>query len=188
MGMTWCLRVKHFLLAGRIGCVCIRFKKFSNFAKLGLQREFILLGPVPIPCLAHLDGLDTSMVVYTHQTVDALIQLGIKVRIHLKVETGNNRQGVDGATCLALARKIRDSEHLELEGICTHFSDIEDTTDHGFARSQINRFEQTVELLLDDGINIPIRHVSNTAATLLWSDLPYELVRVGIGAYGLWPK
>ena len=128
------------------------------------------------------------MVVYTHQTVDALIQLGIKVRIHLKVETGNNRQGVDGATCLALARKIRDSEHLELEGICTHFSDIEDTTDHGFARSQINRFEQTVELLLDDGINIPIRHVSNTAATLLWSDLPYELVRVGIGAYGLWPS
>ena len=43
-GHDMVLAGKAFLAGGRIGCVCIRFKKFSNFAKLGLQREFILLG------------------------------------------------------------------------------------------------------------------------------------------------
>lgn len=176
-------------LAGGADWLCVHsIQEAEVLREAGITAPIHLVGPVPMSCLAQLDGLGVSMVVYTHQTVDALIALGIKVRIHLKVETGNNRQGVDGNTCLALARKIRGCDELNLEGICTHFSDIEDTTDHGFARAQINRFEQVVKQLADEGIHIPIRHVSNTAATLLWSDLPYELVRVGIGAYGLWPS
>ncbi len=147
-----------------------------------------LVGPVPTSAIKTLAALDVSMVVYTHETVDALLATGVRVRAHLKVETGNNRQGVDGPTCIELAQRIQASSNIILEGLCTHFSDIEDTTDHGFARLQIARFESVVDQLLDIGVTIKLRHVANTAATLLWSDLPYELVRVGIGAYGLWPS
>ena len=154
----------------------------------GLTIPIHLVGPVPIDRLNRVSELDLSMVVYTHETVDALIALDARVRVHLKVETGNHRQGIDLPMALQLAQKVDGSAHLQLEGVCTHFSDIEDTTDHRFARQQMSVFESIVDALNGAGHQIPIRHVSNTAATLLWSDLPYEMVRVGIGAYGLWPS
>ena len=176
-------------LDGGADWLCVHsIQEAETLRKAGVSAPIHLVGPVPLPSISKLSALDVSMVVYTHETVDALIAHAVRVRVHLKVETGNNRQGVDGATCLDLARRIQAGPTLLLEGICTHFSDIEDTTDHGFARAQITRFESVVNKLNTENIQIKLRHVANTAATLLWSDLPYELLRVGIGAYGLWPS
>ena len=154
----------------------------------GILVPIHLVGPVPLSLLHYVESLNLSMVVYNRETVEHLSAHKIKARLHLKVETGNHRQGVGLSECVSLANQIVDVPHLELEGLCTHFSDIEDTTDHRFARAQIQRFEDVSDALSQSGISIAIRHVSNTAATLLWDDLPYEMVRVGIGAYGLWPS
>ena len=154
----------------------------------GVSAPIHLVGPVPLEALGELDGLDLSLIIYCHATLERLIALGVNARVHLKVETGNHRQGVSGETCVELADKVRSAPSLTLEGACTHFSDIEDTTDHRFARGQVECFEAALKLLRAAGHEIPIRHVANTAATLLWSDLSYELVRVGIGGYGLWPS
>ena len=154
----------------------------------GISVPIHLVGPVPLNRLRRVSELSLSMVVYTLETVEELITLNAPVRLHLKVETGNHRQGVGLTMALRLAKKIAAAPLLELEGVCTHFSDIEDTTDHRFARQQMTTFESIVTALNEAGHPIPIRHVANTAATLLWADLPYEMVRVGIGAYGLWPS
>ena len=176
-------------LDGGADWLCVHsIQEAQSLRQSGIKAPIHLVGPVPVSVIKRVSQLNMSMVVYTHETVDALIEACVRVRVHLKIETGNNRQGVDGATCLELARRIDSSLLLTLEGLCTHFSDIEDTTDHGFARSQIARFESVVAELGAANIHVKLRHVANTAATLLWSKLPYELVRVGIGAYGLWPS
>jgi alanine racemase len=176
-------------LSGGADWLCVHsIQEAQMLRHSGIVAPIHLVGPVPVSVISKVSVLNLSMVVYTHETVDALIEAGVRVRVHLKLETGNNRQGVDGPACLELAKRIEASEHLILEGLCTHFSDIEDTTDHGFARAQIARFESVVAELSAAKINVRLRHVANTAATLLWSNLPYELVRVGIGAYGLWPS
>ena len=182
------LSAKAFVSGGTDWLCVHSIQEAQRLRNAGVTVPIHLVGPTPLACVDRLDALDVSVVVYTHEMVDRLIEAGSRVRVHLKVETGNHRQGVGKHLALELADKVHASETLTLEGVYTHFSDIEDTTDHRFARQQMSCFESIVEHLKQAGHEIPIRHVANTAATLLWSDLPYEMVRVGIGAYGLWPS
>ena len=155
---------------------------------LGTTCPLYVFGYVPLDDLGRVPELDVRLVVYNAETVQALAALGRPVRIHLKLETGNHRQGVDAHTLVELAEMISRAPHLELEGLSSHFANIEDTTDHAYARAQLTAFAAGVDRLKDAGHNIKIRHLSNTAAALLWPEQRFEMVRIGIGAYGHWPS
>ena len=75
-----------------------------------------------------------------------------------------------------------------LEGISSHFANIEDTTDHSYAGLQLENFRRNLERLTEAGIKIPLRHMSCSAAAMLFPKTHFEMVRVGIGVYGLWPS
>lgn len=145
-------------------------------------------------------GHGARLVVYDSEVVQAAAAaartLGTVARLHLKIETGNNRQGLRHDEAVELAARIASDPHLLLEGACTHFADVEDTTDHRFARSQLARFEAAVGAIRQR-LQLPpaghpddklLAHASNTAALLLWPEVCGGLVRFGIGAYGLWPS
>jgi len=110
------------------------------------------------------------------------------VPVHLKLETGTHRQGIAEADVLTFAERVRGSTSLDLEGIGTHFANIEDTTDHGFAESQLAAYQRIEGSLAAAGIELPIRHTACSAATLLFSQTHLDLVRIGISLYGLWPS
>ena len=74
---------------------------------------------------------------------------------------------------------------MRLEGLTTHFADIEDTTDHRFADRQL---AQLLEARVATGGDDLLLHSANSAATLLDERTHGDLVRVGIAAYGLWPS
>jgi len=154
----------------------------------GLDLPLYVLGPVLLDELAEASALDLRIVVYNEATVTRLVSLGCPMRLHIKLETGNHRQGVELQQALDLASRIAAAPHLELEGAASHFANIEDTTNHRYARRQLARFEDAVTALRQAGHAVPIRHLSNTAAAILWPEQTFEMVRVGIGAYGLWPS
>ncbi|MBI5607596.1 MAG: alanine racemase [Deltaproteobacteria bacterium] len=144
--------------------------------------------------------LDARFVVYDDEVVAAASAAaracGRPARLHVKVETGNNRQGLRHDAAVALAERIAADPHLRLEGLATHFADVEDTTNHAFARSQLQRFEACAAAIRarlglppaghpDDQL---LTHVSNSAALLLWPEVCGAMVRFGIAAYGLWPS
>jgi len=110
------------------------------------------------------------------------------VPIHIKLETGNHRQGLTPDEAFVLARFAHESPRLELEGVSTHFADIEDTTNHSFAQHQLDIFESFKSRCAGANIAISMFHSANSAATLLWSHAHGEMVRAGIAAYGLWPS
>src|SRR5690606_28005232 len=62
------------------------------------------------------------------------------------------------------------------------------TTDHTFAMRQLEAFGQAVESLRGAGIDPPLLHTACTAAALLFPETAFGMLRVGIGAYGLWPS
>lgn len=176
-------------LAGGADWLCVHaLEEARALRQAGIQAPIYVLGPVLLDDLAEAVALDLRLVVYNEATIDRLAALGAPARLHLKLETGNHRQGVEHEEALALAARIARVPGLELEGVASHFANIEDTTDHRYARYQLGRFEETVQALRAAGHAVPIRHISNSAATLLWPDQSFEMVRLGIAAYGLWPS
>ncbi len=135
---------------------------------------------------------ELRIVVYNIETVRELGKISERekkgVYLHVKLETGTHRQGVFPDKILEFVKEIRKFPFLKLEGISTHFANIEDTTDHSYAESQLTIFKKTVEMLEENGIIIPIKHTACTAATILFPETYFNMVRVGIGIYGLWPS
>ncbi len=154
----------------------------------GVDAPVQMVGPVLWEDLGEAAALDARVLVYRRETVERLEALGVSARLHLKLETGNHRQGVELPRALELAAQIAAAPNLELEGVSSHFANIEDTTDHRYARGQLERFEAAVAALRAAGHPLPICHLSNSAAALLWPDHCFDMVRVGIAAYGMWPS
>ncbi len=108
--------------------------------------------------------------------------------VHLKVETGVNRQGVVEEEMEAVLGLLGSLPTVELVGLSSHFADIEDTTDHTFAHRQMDRFRNYRRMLAAAGHEEPAIHMSCSAALLLWEATHGDIARVGISAYGVWPS
>ncbi|MFH1533115.1 MAG: alanine racemase [Pseudomonadota bacterium] len=110
------------------------------------------------------------------------------VPIHIKVETGNNRQGLSPVDARELAQLIHGLRGVTLEGLTSHYADIEDTTDHSYARCQLARFREVARDLAAEIGPIPVLHFSNSAAAMLWPETHFDMIRPGISLYGMWPS
>jgi len=138
--------------------------------------------------------LNVRLVVYTRETIDALAEIADEfsepINLHIKVETGNNRQGVREEDLLNFAKYILEKGNgkLRIEGLATHFANIEDTTDHSYAFMQLERFKAAGEMLKQNGINVPVTHCANSAATILFPETHLDMCRIGISSYGMWPS
>jgi alanine racemase len=160
--------------------------------RAGITSPVYILGYVPIEGILEAIELDCRLVVYTYETVKEISKAaersGKKARVHIKVETGTNRQGIPQDELLDFVQYITKFKNVEIEGLATHFANIEDTTDHSYAELQIQRFEKAAGDLEASGINIPIKHCANSAATILFPKTHFQMVRVGISGFGMWPS
>ena len=158
----------------------------------GIFSPIYVMGYVPLDDLEEAVDLDLRLVVYNKETVDKLAEIckakGKKVFVHLKAETGNNRQGLTLEGIVPFAKYIKEKVGIEIEGLATHFANIEDTTDHTYAMKQVGKFLEIDEALKKIGVNIPIKHCANSAATILFPETHFDLVRAGIACYGMWPS
>jgi len=110
------------------------------------------------------------------------------VRLHVKVETGTWRQGVDIKDVGPFVRDIRKNPGLVVEGLSSHFANIEDTTKRDYPRRQLDSYRSACRDLEARGLRVPLKHMSCTASTILFPEPDFNLARVGIGLYGLWPS
>jgi alanine racemase len=134
----------------------------------------------------------SRIILYDMDVAKAIAQAGqaagYSVPVHLKIETGTHRQGLEVDEAIALANLIESLDGIHLEGIATHYADIEDTTDHRFALNQLALLCQAKQQFEASHINVPMLHSANSAATILWQQTHGDFVRVGLAAYGLWPS
>jgi len=110
-----------------------------------------------------------------------------QINVHVKVETGLGRIGVEPHEVVLFLRRARSYRNLKVAGLFSHFS-AADERDKTFARHQLQLFEQTIREIQHAGIELPQRHMANSAATLDFPESYYDLVRPGLIIYGLYPS
>ena len=84
--------------------------------------------------------------------------------------------------------EIKGKTGLVLEGVSTHFANIEDTLNHDYAEKQLDIFQDALNRVRDQDEDPPIIHTACTAAVILFPRTHFNMLRAGIGIYGLWPS
>jgi len=157
----------------------------------GIATPLLVLGPVT------RDGAVSAARLGVDLTVGSLVAAGLvasiadpahPLRIHLKVETGVNRQGLLETELDDALSLLADMPGLDLVGVSSHFADLEDTTDRSWADKQTERFEAWLAALSDRGLGGLARHMSCSAAAILMPSTHRDIVRVGVSGYGVWPS
>jgi alanine racemase len=158
----------------------------------GFKQKILILGYVPLAQSGQLVEAELRTTVYNLQTLRALSAASCQQRkpafVHLKIETGTNRQGLPVSQLGNFINLLKKSPGLILEGVSSHFANIEDTTDDHYPSYQIENFLEAVNWLEQQGLKVPVRHMSCSAAAILFPKTHFNLARVGIGLYGLWPS
>jgi alanine racemase len=158
----------------------------------GLSLPILVMGYVPLDGLDEVVAYDLQPVVYNQETLERLsasaTARGVTVGVHVKVETGTHRQGVLERNVPGFVARLRESPALRLAGVTTHFANIEDSTNHEFAVSQIAAFSRIADAMAGLHPAPFLRHNACSAAVLLFNRTHLDLVRVGISLYGLWPS
>jgi alanine racemase len=189
-GMALCAR--EFLSAGADWLIVNAASEAARLREAQVRAPLYICGRVPAWEVDSAAQSGARVVLCCGEDVPLLARAGREagspVRVHIKLETGMHRQGISIGEGLELARQVRQLEGIALEGLTTHFADIADTTDHTFARRQLELLEEGRRVFAENGIDLPMVHSANSAGTLLWPETHGGLVRVGIAAYGLWPS
>ncbi len=158
----------------------------------GLTLPILVMGYVPLDAAGEVVARSLQPVVYNPETLDRLDALasarGTTVDVHVKVETGTHRQGVLERDVPKFISRLSETHALKLAGITTHFANIEDTTSHDFAESQIAAFSRIATAVAGLHPAPFLRHAACSAAVLLFNRTHLDLARVGIALYGLWPS
>jgi alanine racemase len=105
------------------------------------------------------------------------------IPIHLKVNTGMNRLGVDLDELPQMLDTIQSARHLRLEGLFSHFGSAE-VANEPHNDNQLKRFEQALQMTETFGLNPSFRHMTNSAAIITQPKAWFNLVRPGISLYG----
>ena len=119
-------------------------------------------------------------------------QVGRPARVHVKIDTGMSRAGSTLADLPALAAALRmaaDEGLVDVVGAWSHMSRADDPSEAGNAStaSHVRIFEEGLAILADAGVTPRIRHLSATSGILWHPEAHYDMVRAGIGLYGLSP-
>ncbi len=119
-------------------------------------------------------------------------ETGIRARIHVKIDTGMSRAGSTPADLPALAAAVRtasDAGLVEVVGVWSHLSRGDDPSPEGNAStaSHVEIFTRGLEVLAAAGVTPRIRHLSATSGILWHPEAHFDMVRAGIGMYGLSP-
>ena len=159
----------------------------------GITGPVLLLAEPPEEDLAEVVASRITPTLYRPPAVAALAaqarRLGSPmVKVHLKIDSGMHRVGAHPAALTELIRQVSETGVLRLKGIWSHFAVAD--TDPEYTRRQTATFlgawRQAEPLLATLGLS-PARHLANTPGTLFHPESHLEMVRPGLGIYGLYP-
>jgi alanine racemase len=118
--------------------------------------------------------------------VDTLQSINHCLKVHLKLDTGMSRLGTNWQDAVTFVSAVNQFSCLQIESIYSHLATADDD-DHSFMNIQYSRFQEAISALKSAGINLPRLHLANSAGTLSDRRLHYDMVRIGLSLYGLYP-
>ncbi|HHU61039.1 MAG TPA: alanine racemase [Natronincola sp.] len=156
----------------------------------GITAPILVLGAVGADELEVCVAQDLVVTVFEPHIAKLLSKAAVEqqkvAKVHIKVDTGMGRLGLLSRDFFDLVDLVLELPGLEIEGVFTHFAQAENP-DMEFTNKQWQRFTEIRKSLESKGINIPLFHAANTAAAFFFPESRLDLVRVGLGLYGMYP-
>jgi len=154
--------------------------------------EIMVLGYTPNELALDIINNNIIQTIYTKEQAQeyskVALTLNKRVKIHIKLDTGMSRLGmVFSDETIESILDMSKLDGLFIEGIFTHFA-VADEIDKTFTFKQVKKFNHIVSKLEARGLNIPIKHVSNSAGIIDLPEFNFDMVRAGIMLYGLYPS
>jgi alanine racemase len=131
--------------------------------------------------------ITASSIEKLEQIDQAAHTLGVRAKVHLKIDTGMERIGVHYYSAEPLLEASLHCENIEVEGIFTHFANA-DAADLSHARLQLARFNEVLKFYEERDLQPLIRHAANSGAVLQFPEAHFDMVRPGILLYGVLPS
>lgn len=163
-----------------------------QLVEAGRKKPIIILGLSFPEQFEEIVENDLRPAVCTYETTQALSDIAAEknkvCRIHIKVDTGMSRIGFqvtpESADTVARISKL---PNIMIEGIFTHFARADESS-KAPAYEQFKQFEKMIAMVEEKGVQIPLKHCSNSAGIVEIPECNMDMVRAGITLYGLWPS
>ena len=159
----------------------------------GIKEPILILGathtPEQIKAIAHWQLQPTlcnfKQALVFSETLEATAECE-PVPVHIKLDTGMSRLGPPWQQAAEFVQLVQRLPKLQIASIYSHLATAEDV-DQTVMRQQQTRFDRAIAQIKTTGIPLPLLHLANSAATLTERALHYDMVRVGLAIYGLYP-
>lgn len=151
------------------------------------KHHILVLGYILPDNVRLLDTKCCSFVVQDVAGLEAFGRLKRRVRVHLELNTGMNRLGLQPDELDEYLTTLKRFPNLELEGIMTHLADADNEIDDTFTRQQVTQFDQQVAAILAQGFKPEYIHIAQTAGSMKAQSQYANAMRLGIGLYGISP-
>lgn len=163
----------------------------QSLRRAGIESPIFLLFEPPPTAADEVVSLGLTSSVYTKDYALALSEAasraGCEIGVHLKVDTGMRRVGIEASEVIQFVEFLRNLEGVRMEGIYTHFA-MAHQPESDFTERQMAIFgaaSSEAEKVLGKKL---VKHAANSAGVLCFPDSHYDMVRVGISMYGLSPS
>jgi len=181
---------KQALAAGANSLAVVSADEAAELRASGIEAPILIMGALSSEELPTALQESAEVVAWHAEFIERLEQRskeGSPIGVHIKLDTGMGRLGtrsVDEA--FELVERVANSRFLKLTGVMTHFATADDQDDQEFFNLQIKRFTEFVERVKSQYPAV-IAHAANSAATLSNKSAHFDMVRCGVGIYGLDP-
>lgn len=158
----------------------------------GIKKEILILGYSFPYSYEELIENDVRITVFREDSLEELdktaAKLGKNAIVHIALDTGMGRIGITpDEEGLQFVKKAYGYKNITVEGMFSHFARA-DETDKSAALKQLKLFKDFTSLLHEQGLDIPVKHISNSAAILELPESYFDAARAGITMYGLKPS
>jgi alanine racemase len=187
-GAVECARVA--LQAGAQGLCVALVQEGIVLRQAGINAPILIMSEQPEEQFRDIISYGLIATLYNELTIVRFArtasELEIMASVHVKVDSGMHRVGVQPDNAVRVASLVADSQWLTLEGIFTHLATA-DVVDTQFAQQQISTFMRAVEQVRALEIEVRHVHISNSASAIrrLDTDIGCTMTRVGIAMYGI---
>ena len=158
----------------------------------GIKLPILILGYTSPSQYMELVKNNITQTVYTLEMAKEMSKAGAacgkEAKVHIALNTGMTRIGFDANEIgVSAIQEILTFSNLIVEGLFTHFSTA-DEIDKSYSKLQMEKYDKFVTLLEERDINIPIKHMCNSAGIMEFNHHRFDMVRSGIVTYGLYPS
>lgn len=161
----------------------------ERLRKNKIKKYILVLGPTIFNLYSKAKFLDIALTISNFEALKFVLNLKHKPKIHIKIDTGMNRQGFKMEEIPSLFKFLKKNKnHFKIDGVYTHFACSSGENFLNHTELQFKKFKEIIEIFKKNDFSNLIFHSSATGGTLLDKKYHLNACRIGIGLYGYFPS